>query len=261
MPEKNLTGAIVHPETSSVLTPGAEINPTAVIVVIMIAAAIGVGTVLTLLRRKRQDVLLDDVFGMFAKLAKADGRVCEQEIAALNRYMVHTLKLDERARKRLSGIFKHAKDARRSFTDYAEEVGRTFRRQPEILVLVIHVLIDLAKADNLVVPDEEQLLIRAINEFGLRPERFLLMGTKTAGGTFAEKPPLREDFTLLHYELLESQPGDSLETIKKRYRKLVKRYHPDRLVSKGLSPELIAVAQQKFIEIKAAYEEILRQRK
>lgn len=233
----------------------------AVIAVCALAAVFGTGLVITLLRRKRQDVLLDDVFGMFAKLAKADGRVCEQEIAVLGRYMQHTLKLEETARQRLIGVFQNAKDAERSFSDYAEEVGKTFRRQPEILVLVIELLIDLAKADTLVGAREEQLLINAINRFGLRPERFLLLGNRGSGkAAFVKPTPLGENFVPQHYLLLESKPSDSLEVIKKRYRRLVKRYHPDRLVNKGLSPELIEVAKERFIEIRDAYELLLRER-
>ena len=62
------------------------------------------------------------------------------------------------------------------------------------------------------------------------------------------------------YALLESQPSDDLAEIKKRYRRLAMKYHPDRIQSQGLPPELIQAAESKFKEIQDAYDRIERAR-
>ena len=49
------------------------------------------------------------------------------------------------------------------------------------------------------------------------------------------------------------------QTIKKAYRKLMAQHHPDKLVAKGLPPELMEDAKQKAQDIQAAYELIRAQ--
>ena len=53
------------------------------------------------------------------------------------------------------------------------------------------------------------------------------------------------------YKLFGLSPGASEEEIRKRYRELVKKFHPD--VNKD------ANAEKKFIEIQTAYEELMRE--
>ena len=51
------------------------------------------------------------------------------------------------------------------------------------------------------------------------------------------------------YKILGIEPNASPEEIRKAYRVLVKKYHPDKNPS--------AAAAQKFLEIQAAYEQLL----
>ena len=48
----------------------------------------------------------------------------------------------------------------------------------------------------------------------------------------------------------------SFDEIRKIYLKKRREFHPDKLISKGLPEELIEKAQEKFIEIQEAYEEL-----
>ena len=48
----------------------------------------------------------------------------------------------------------------------------------------------------------------------------------------------------------------SFEEIRKVYLKKRREFHPDKLIAKGLPEELIEKAQEKFIEIQEAYEEL-----
>jgi hypothetical protein len=59
-----------------------------------------------------------------------------------------------------------------------------------------------------------------------------------------------------HYETLESQPTDSMEVIKKNYRRLVKEYHYDSIASKDLPADMLKFAQQKTQELNEAYSAI-----
>ncbi len=57
------------------------------------------------------------------------------------------------------------------------------------------------------------------------------------------------------YKVLNVHKGASLEEIKKAYRKLVPKYHPDRVIHLG--DEFRSLAEQKFKEIQKAYKELI----
>jgi DnaJ like chaperone protein len=59
-----------------------------------------------------------------------------------------------------------------------------------------------------------------------------------------------------YYTVLNCSVSDSSETIKRKYRELLKEYHSDTLRSKGVPEVFIAIADQKTIELKQAYEKI-----
>ncbi len=54
------------------------------------------------------------------------------------------------------------------------------------------------------------------------------------------------------YKILEIDPKSSVEEIKKAYRIMVKKYHPDKIKTKD--PYLMKGAQEKFIQVQDAYE-------
>ena len=56
-----------------------------------------------------------------------------------------------------------------------------------------------------------------------------------------------------YYEVLESSPNDSLDTIKKNYRRLIKEYHYDSIVSRGLPEDMLQFAKEKTQELNEAY--------
>jgi len=56
-----------------------------------------------------------------------------------------------------------------------------------------------------------------------------------------------------YYETLESSKNDSLDTIKKNYRRLIKEYHYDSIASKGLPQDMLKFAEVKTQELNEAY--------
>jgi DnaJ like chaperone protein len=60
------------------------------------------------------------------------------------------------------------------------------------------------------------------------------------------------DSTAQYYAVLGLEPGASMEAIKKAYRALSMKYHPDKVVHLG--EEFRRVAEEKMKEINVAYE-------
>jgi hypothetical protein len=61
-----------------------------------------------------------------------------------------------------------------------------------------------------------------------------------------------------YYTILGCKPKDSLMTIKQKYRRLVKEFHPDTLSGQGLSEACINSANDRTIQIIDAYDKIKR---
>ena len=58
------------------------------------------------------------------------------------------------------------------------------------------------------------------------------------------------------YIVLESNPSDDIQTIRKRYLKLSKEHHPDLLLNKGVPKEVIEESKKKMRAINSAWDQI-----
>ncbi|PKL02534.1 MAG: J domain-containing protein [Synergistetes bacterium HGW-Synergistetes-2] len=76
-------------------------------------------------------------------------------------------------------------------------------------------------------------------------------GRSSSGGGSAYTPPpggKRDPYTVLG-----CSPSSSNEEIKKRYRELLAKYHPDKFIGQNLDEDFVALASRKFQEIQEAY--------
>ncbi len=201
------------------------------------------GTGFTGLEQK-QGIYFTAVFSMLGKLSKADGMVTQHEIDAIERVMRDNLRLSAEAREFAIRIFNAAKDSSQPFEEFAIQLRDEFGNAPEVLVSIIDLLMMVAYSDGHLHRTEEALILSAVRIFGLEQEYRQIKGR--FGGD--------EDDLGRCYEILGSEEGDDLATIKRRYRKLAMEYHPDRIQAKGMAPEFAEAAEEKFKEIQHAYD-------
>ncbi len=62
------------------------------------------------------------------------------------------------------------------------------------------------------------------------------------------------------YAVLGCSPSSSDEEVKRCYREMLGRYHPDKFIGQKLDPDFIRLAERKFQEIQEAYETLRRRR-
>ncbi len=187
-------------------------------------------------------------FSMLAKIARADGRVTRDEIAAIEKFMQEELRLGFQSRQVAVRIFETALNAPDSFDDYARQFYEAFHGNPQLLEFMLDILMRVAMADGRVSPEEERLVRSAALIFGFSEQHF---------------DHLRSRFRSVDdsaYSILGVGRDASNEEVKHRYRTLVKEYHPDRIAAKGLPEEFTRFAQDKFREIQSAYESIKQER-
>jgi DnaJ like chaperone protein len=197
-------------------------------------------------QEQRQAVFFTATFAMLGKMAKADGRVCDDEINVVRSFMRDKLRLDAATQQFAMGVFNEAKDNTTPFDDYARQLGQVFQNEQQLRMMFYEMLFTVALADGVLHPAEEKILRDAPAMLGLHGDIFNTV-----------KRQFVSDLSH-HYAMLGLEDGADMSAVKKAYRKLVAEYHPDKIVSKGLPEDFMTFAEEKFREINEAYEAITK---
>lgn len=187
------------------------------------------------------------LFSILGKLAKADGVITKEEIKVVDDFL-STLRLPEQQKQFARNIFNEAKNSGYSIDDFAAQLYQINRAQPTILLSFMDLLFKVAAADGSLDEREEAILIRIKEIFRISDRRFADL--KSVYFKEADK----------YYKLLNCTPDSTNDEIKSNYKKLVKEFHPDRIISKGLPEEFVELATKKFQEIQEAYNAVRQER-
>jgi DnaJ like chaperone protein len=192
----------------------------------------------------RQVAFFAALFACLAKLAKADGRVDEAEVHKIEEIISKKLNLSVEHRNFAINIFQKAKDDKNSFEAYASNLYKILSSSPNSLLVFYEILFELALADGILHPKEDELLKKIPHIFNFDQSVYI---------NFYEKYVSQNKS---YYKILGVKENSPFEDIKKSYLKKRKEFHPDTLIGKGLPEEFIEKAKEKFIEIQEAYEEL-----
>ncbi|MFS2318389.1 TerB family tellurite resistance protein [Maricaulis sp. D1M11] len=185
------------------------------------------------------------LIGLGAKMAKADGIVTRNEVEAFTQ----VFKLPEEGAEPLRRAFDLAKQTTLGFDGYARRLARRFRAHPAILEDVLDGLFHIAKADGVVSRAERDFLDRVADIFGFSDLEYRRIRNVHLGA--AEDDP---------YLILGVEPDISEDGLKRAYRRIAAQNHPDRLVSRGVPPEMQRLAVDKMAAINIAYARICDER-
>lgn len=194
---------------------------------------------------ERQVAFTTAVIVLAAKMAKADGTVTRDEIAAFRR-MFH-IPPDEVTN--VGRLFDQARQDTAGFEIYAAQVARLFGHEPAVLEELLDVLFVIAKADGELHPAEIEFLAKVAAIFGFSPQAFERIRQ-------VQMPPQEAD----PYEILGVARQATDKEVKAAWRKLTVENHPDRLVAQGMPPEFVEQANRKMATINAAYDRVAKER-
>ncbi len=211
-----------------------------------------------------QTAFFTALFSVMGHLAKADGRVSEDEIRAARRVMAH-MQLNDSQRETAIRLFRAGRERDFPLDDVLGQLAHVCGRRRTLVQVFVEILVDAALADGNLDEEEKTLLTRVCAGLRLHPqhlEQILAMafaaqhageraGSQTGAGGLA-----LEDA----YALLGVNPSAGSDEITRAYRRLMNRHHPDKLVSKGLPEEMLQLANEKTQKIKSAYDRIKRAR-
>ena len=188
-----------------------------------------------------QQIFALSLIVLSAKLSKADGNVSKEELIAVK----DKLKIPDQELDQVGKIFNKAKEESTGFEPYAQQIAQIYKGNLNVLEEVINILFYIAEADGNISQSEMQMIENISQIFGLNQTQFNSI-----------KESRKSSDKLNPYVVLESNPDDDLQTIRKKYLKLSKEHHPDLLLSKGVPNEVIEESKRKMRSINLAWDQI-----
>lgn len=221
-------------------------------------------------RARIQAVFFDGTFRLLGHAAKADGHVSLAEIGFAEEVMAR-LGLDGVLRRQAMELFEQGKAP--DVVPILERLGACCARERGLQHLLLQLLISMVYLDGPPSPAQRRLLDAARRALRVSHGAFLgleqlvaLQQRLRAGaaafgtGQGAFRGELGTQSLRGAYATLGVEPGSSDAEVKRAYRRLMSRHHPDKLASRGLSEESLRRASRKTQEIRRAYEAIARAR-
>jgi DnaJ like chaperone protein len=186
------------------------------------------------------------VIALGAKMARADGAVTRDEVAAFRE--VFQVPQGEEDHVRL--VFDLARKSTAGFESYARQIGRLFASDQAVLEDLLGGLFHIALADGRVCPDEDAYLREVAKHFGFGADDY----TRIRAHHVGVEEEGAEDPHLILGVGRNASPG----AIREAYHRLVRASHPDLVIAQGLPPECIALATARVARINAAYDRLTK---
>ena len=201
-------------------------------------------------KKKRSDKLALKQIGftigiivLSAKMAKADGKVTKQEILAFK----NKIDVPDTEMKNVAFLWDQAKKSSQGYEVYAQQISNLLEKNSPVLEELLNLLIVIAEADGKITHPEIIYLKRVSEIFGFSNEDFERIIS------YKIKDPSNP------YKVLGVSEKTPISEVKKIWKKLVTKHHPDLLISQGMPRELIKQNTQRLTEINNAWETIKKQ--
>ncbi len=205
-------------------------------------------------------ITFESIIIMLTKIAKSDGVISEPEADVIKDSITHFLTIADgeglnateisKLRQLLVQAHNKAKITNHPISTYARKlVNYDFYLKDQ----VIKQLVFMASIDGYT-HLKESLIFNAGETLGFHPSQIRRYINDILG--FKQKSPKSTS----SYEILGCKPTDDDTTIKKKYRELVKRYHPDFIQAKEHDESSVEFSKQKMQEINSAYDALKKQR-
>jgi len=207
---------------------------------------------------QRQQVFFETTFLVMGHLAKADGRVSEEEIQAA-RTVMHRMRLRPEDVRQAIDLFNAGKRADANIDDSVTKLRRACSGQPELIRTFLEIQMDMAVGKGSITAAERQLLWRIAQLLDVgRVELAHLEALLRAQRSFGQYQTGQQRSNGLEqaYKALGLESDATDQQIKTAYRRLMNQHHPDKLVAKGLPDSMMEVAKERTREIRSAYEQI-----
>jgi len=193
-------------------------------------------------RTTTQGDFLSSLIVLIAAVMKSDNRVLKSELDFVKEYFRRSY--GEEAALEALQVLKNVLEQNIPIEEISRQVSRYMDYSSRLQL--IHLLYGISKADGLVSDAEQKTIERISHYMGISTSDFLSIRSLYADNLEAA------------YQVLETTPAATDEEIKKAYRKMAVKYHPDKVAYLG--DEIKAQANEKFQKLNQAYDKIKKAR-
>ena len=193
---------------------------------------------------------------LMAKVAKADGKVDTLEAELIGNTftdIANAFPDPKGVRETLKEIFNREKEQRFNVDAVAQRLAHATVHHPQQRLGMFTFLVNLAYVDGELSRSEEQMLtkIAVYLQIASSQVEAILSQFAQIYKTGPSRTTLQEA-----YARIGADENETMDQIKKKYRALVKKYHPDLMKAQGADEDYMAEATRKMQQINAAYETI-----
>ncbi len=182
---------------------------------------------------------VDLLVRLLCLVAQADGKVDPRELVTIeNLFRIH-FRYSPLQMSWIKDLIQHALRSPSDLDTVCLEINQKFDYQSKLLLL--QAVYQVVLADQVVDKSEDAIILKIVS--------CLTISESDARSVRAHF--IKEDSTEKYFMILGLTPTASLEEVKKAYRELCKKYHPDRL--QHLGSEFKTVSEDKIKEINNAY--------
>lgn len=226
--------------------------------------------------QKEQALFFHSVFSVMGHIAKAGGRVTEQQIQIASLFM-DRMELQGELRREAQDSFREGKDPAFDLQQAMVLFRQSCRGRPDLIRVFLDIQLQAAFANGVLQPLQRQKVIEVSALLGFSAwemEQLLRMvearshfsrgnyqsQQQNYGGSSSYQAPPRRDELNDAYATLGVDASASDSDVKKAYRKQMSLHHPDKLAAKGLPPEMMNMEKEKAQAIQHAWEMIKKAR-
>ena len=201
----------------------------------------------TLFNQPRREVSPADfelnLLSLASIVIKADGKVNQSELDYVRRYFVQAY-----GKEHANASFKVFNEVVKKREITASKIGTYLRSRMryESRLQMVHFLFSIANADGIVSENEVREIHKISQYLGINIRDF-----ESIKAMFFRNPDSA-------YKILEIDRSATVEEVKKAYRTMVKKYHPDKL--QHMDEVYRKGAEEKFKKVQEAYEQIQKER-
>lgn len=179
---------------------------------------------------------------LVAAVMKADGKVLKSELDYVKKFMVHNFGEDsaQEAVKMLRDLLEQTIPVNEVCRQIKANMNYSARLQ------LVHFLFGIAQADGQVDAREEDLIKNICEQMGIQNNDYVSIQAMFIPNTDGD------------YKILEIEKSASDEEVKKAYRRMAMKYHPDKVSQLG--DDVQNAAKEKFQRLSQAYEKIKKER-
>jgi DnaJ like chaperone protein len=177
-----------------------------------------------------------------ASVMKADGKVLKSELDYVKKFMVHNF--GEASATEAVRLLRDLLDQNIPVDEVCRQIKQNMNYSARLQLL--HFLFGIAVADGQVDANERDLIDYISRGMGMTDKDFESIQAMFVPNTEGD------------YKILEIEPSASDEEVKKAYRRMAMKFHPDKVIHLG--DDFQKAANEKFQSVNKAYENIKKDR-